>query len=107
VVYGSKWCKKLRLYSRIQGAIDNFNELYGERIVSTIKRQDVEDYWNKQVETKKAPAPPATVDYELSIVGAMINKACEFNKGQTRTKHLETSKSSLNLDQMHVIEFSA
>jgi hypothetical protein len=43
-----KTVKKLSSFRRIKGILSNFNEAFGNRIVSTIKLQDLEEYQEKR-----------------------------------------------------------
>ena len=67
-----KTVKKLASFNRIKGILGNFNEVFGNRIVSTIKLQDLEEYKEKREEEGRAPA---TIDMEISITKTMIIKA--------------------------------
>ncbi len=64
--------KKLASYDRIVLALANFNEVFGDRQVSSIKRVDLEDYQVKRSELGRAPA---TIDMEISIVKTMVTRA--------------------------------
>jgi integrase len=67
-----KSVKKLASYKRVELVLSNFNKVFGNRIVNTIKPVDLEDYQNKREEDGRAPA---TIDMEISIVKTMITKA--------------------------------
>ena len=56
--------KKLASYGRIKGALANFNKVLGDRIVSSLKPLDLEDYQDKREEAGRAPA---TIDMEISL----------------------------------------
>ena len=45
-----KSIKKLASFNRIKGILGNFNEVFGNRIVSSIKLQDLEEYQDKREE---------------------------------------------------------
>jgi len=67
-----KSVKKLSSYDRIRLALRNFNVVFGNMIVNTIKPLDLENYQIQREEEGKAPA---TIDMEISIAKTMINKA--------------------------------
>lgn len=67
-----KAVKKLASYNRVEFALNNFNKVFGHRIVGTIKPIDLEDYQNGREEQGRAPA---TIDMEISIVKTMVTKA--------------------------------
>jgi integrase len=74
--------KKLASFNRIKGILANFNEVYGSRIVSTIKLQDLEEYQDKREEEGRAAA---TIDMEISIVKTMVTKAFDNDIVDGRT----------------------
>jgi integrase len=74
--------KKLASYDRIRQGIANFNREFGERIVSTLKPLDLEDYQEKREEEGKAPA---TIDMEISLVKTMVGKAFDNDLVDGRT----------------------
>jgi integrase len=67
-----KSVKKLASYDRLKYALNNFNHVFGNRIVGTIKAIDLEEYQNKREEEGRAPA---TIDMELSLAKTMVTKA--------------------------------
>ncbi len=77
-----KTVKKLASYRRIQAILKNFNEVFGDRIVSSIKLQDLEEYQEKREEEGKAAA---TIDMELSITKTMVTKAFDNDLVDGRT----------------------
>ncbi len=77
-----KSVKKLASFNRIKGILGNFNEVYGSRIVSSIKLQDLEEY---QEEREGAGRAPATIDMEISIVKTMVTKAFDNDLVDGRT----------------------
>jgi integrase len=77
-----KTVKKFSFFNRIKGILHNFCEVFGSRIVSTIKLQDLEEYQEKREEEGRAPA---TVDMEISIVKTMIIKAFDNDLVDGRT----------------------
>ena len=64
--------KKLASFLRIKIAFRNFNKVLGDRIISTIRPIELEDF---QEDREKQGLAPATIDLEMRIVKAMINKA--------------------------------
>jgi integrase len=74
--------KKLSSFNRIKGILGNFNEVFGNRIVSSIKLQDLEEYQEKREEDGRAPA---TIDMEISIVKTMVTKAFDNDLVDGRT----------------------
>jgi integrase len=67
-----KSVKKLASFLRIKIAFRNFNKVLGDRIISTIRPIELEDF---QEDREKQGLAPATIDLEMRIVKAMINKA--------------------------------
>ena len=74
--------KKLASFNRIKGILGNFNEVFGSRIVSSIKLQDLEEYQDKREEDGRAPA---TIDMEISIAKTMVTKAFDNDLVDGRT----------------------
>ncbi len=74
--------KKLASYKRINQILKVFNEMFGGRIVSTIKPLDLEAYQHKREEEGRAPA---TIDMEISIVKTMVTKAFDNDLVDGRT----------------------
>jgi integrase len=74
--------KKLASFNRIKGILGNFNEVFGGRIVSSIKLQDLEEYQDRREEDGRAPA---TIDMEISITKTMITKAFDNDIVDGRT----------------------
>jgi len=77
-----KSVKKLASYRRIQAIMKNFNEVFGSRIVSSIKLQDLEEYQEKREEEGRAAA---TIDMEISITKTMVTKAFDNDLVDGRT----------------------
>jgi integrase len=77
-----KSIKKLASFNRIKGILGNFNEVFGGRIVSSIKLQDLEEYQDRREEDGRAPA---TIDMEISISKTMITKAFDNDIVDGRT----------------------
>jgi integrase len=85
--------KKLTSYNRIQQGIANFNRVFGERIVSTLKPLDLEEYQDQREEDGRAPA---TVDMEISLVKTMVTNAFDNDLVDGRTvKAFRTVKRKL------------
>jgi integrase len=74
--------KKLASYERIRQGIANFNRVLGDRIVSSLKPLDLEDYQAKREEEGRALA---TIDMEISLVKTMVTKAFDNNLVDGRT----------------------
>jgi len=74
--------KKLSSYIRIKQGIANFNQDFGDRIVSTLKPLDLEIYQEKREEEGRAPA---TIDMEISLVKTMVTKAFDNDLVDGRT----------------------
>jgi integrase len=64
--------KGLASYKSIKIYLNNFNKVYGDRIVGTIKPMDLEEYQTKRNEQG---LKPATIDLEVAIVKTMVTKA--------------------------------
>ncbi|MGD0971267.1 MAG: site-specific integrase [Desulfobaccales bacterium] len=77
-----KTVKKLASYRRIQAILSNFNEVFGNRIVSSIKLQDLEEYQETREEEGRAAA---TIDMEISITKTMVTKAFDNDLVDGRT----------------------
>jgi integrase len=85
--------KKLASYSRIEGALSNFNSVFGNRTVDEVKRTDLENYQEQRLE---AGIAPATVDMELSIAKTMVTRAFDDDKiGGDVLKAFRTVKKKL------------
>jgi integrase len=74
----AEWYKKLAevkalsTYARVEGCLANFNAVYGDRVVTTILPMDLREYQAKRAAEGRKPA---TIDYELSTVKTMVNRA--------------------------------
>lgn len=64
--------KKLASYPRIKCCLTNFNEVFGNRVVGSIKPLDLENY---QESREQQGAALATIDLEVVIAGSMVRKA--------------------------------
>jgi integrase len=74
--------KKLASYRRIQAILKNFNGVFGDCIVSSLKLQDLEEYQEKREEEGRAAA---TIDMEISITKTMVVKAFDNDLVDGRT----------------------
>jgi integrase len=74
--------KKLSSYIRIKQGIANFNRKFGDRIVSSLKPLDLEEY---QEEREGEGRAPATIDMEISLVKTMVTKAFDNDLVDGRT----------------------
>jgi len=64
--------KKLDSYDRIIFALNNFNSVFGNRKIISIKQVDIEDYQERRAEQGRADA---TIDMEIKIAQTMVTKA--------------------------------
>ena len=88
-----KSVQKLASFKRVQGALGNFNLAFGERIVSSLKPMDLENYQDKREEEGRAPA---TIDMEISLAKTMVTKAFDNDLVDGRTvKAFRTVKRKL------------
>ncbi len=74
--------KELSSLRRIKGILQNFNEVFGDCIVSSLKLEDLEKY---QAKRKKDGRAPATIDMEISIVKTMVTKSFDNDLVDGRT----------------------
>ncbi len=74
--------KKLSSYNRIKQGIANFNQVFGSRIVSSLKPLDLEEYQDKREEEGRAAA---TIDMEISLVKTMVTKGFDNDLLDGRT----------------------
>jgi integrase len=77
-----KSVQKLASFKRVKGALGNFNQAFGERIVSSLKPLDLENYQDKREEEGRAPA---TIDMEISLAKTMVTKAFDNDLLDGRT----------------------
>ncbi len=68
--------KTLSSYDRMKCCLGQFNKVFGDQMVNTIKPIDLENYQAQRKEERRADA---TVDMEIRIVKTMIKKA--FDNG--------------------------
>ncbi len=74
--------KQLATHQRVEGCIYNFNKVFGNQIVSTIKPVNLESYQSKREAEGKAPA---TIDMELVLAQAMVTKGFDNDKVDGRS----------------------
>jgi integrase len=67
-----KRVRRLASYDRVVGCLANFNQVFGSRLVSSVKPMDLENY---QENRQEKGAAPATIDMELSVAQTMVTKA--------------------------------
>lgn len=72
-----KSVQKLSSFGRVEDCLKNFNKFLGNRIVNTLKAEDLENY---QDHREKQGAAPATIDMEISVAKTMANKAFDNDK---------------------------
>lgn len=72
-----KQIQNLSSYRRIDIILKNFNQVFKDVSVNTIVLSDLTGYQEKRIEEG---ASPRTVDYEISVVKTMINRAVYDNK---------------------------
>jgi integrase len=77
-----KSVQKLASFKRVKGALANFNRVFGDRVVSSIRPVDLEDYQYQREEEGKAPA---TIDMEICIAKTMVTKAFDNDLVDGRT----------------------
>jgi hypothetical protein len=74
--------KKLASYRRIQAIMKNFNVVFGTRIVSSVKLEEVKKYQEKRATDGRAAA---TIDMEISVVKTMVKEAFKNDMVDERT----------------------
>ena len=77
-----KTVKKLASFNRIKVILSNFNGVFADRIVSSLKLMDLEGYQEKREGEGRAPA---TIDMEISIVKTMVTQAFDNDLVDRRT----------------------
>lgn len=77
-----KSVKELSSFNRIKGILTNFNAVFGNRIVSSIKLEDLEEYQDKRKSEGRAAA---TIDMEIKIVKTMVTKGFDNDLVDGRT----------------------
>jgi integrase len=73
---------KLRTLSRVQWCLDNFNAVFGDLLVSSIKPMDLEEY---QARREGQGMASATIDLEVGYAKTMIRKAWDNDMVDGRT----------------------
>jgi integrase len=74
--------KKLASYERLKRGITKFNHVFGNKIVSSLKPLDLENYQEKRAKDGLAPA---SIDMEISLAKTMIIKAFDNDLVDGRT----------------------
>ena len=69
--------KKLATYERVGICLNNFNKVFGDTKLSDLCLTDLEDY---QIKRKKAGMAKSTIDIEVGIASAMVNRAFDNDK---------------------------
>ena len=83
--------EKLASYKRIKQGVANFNQVFGNRIVSSLKPLDLEEYKDKREEDGRAPA---TVDMEISLVKTMATKTFDNDLVDGRSRYFGRSSAN-------------
>ena len=65
--------KSIKTYSRTETNLKIFNETFGDRIISTVRKADIEEY---QIGRQDKNAL-ATIDMQVATAKAMINEAVD------------------------------
>jgi len=74
--------KRLASKDRLRSLIGNFNKHFGDTVVSKINADRLREY---QDEREAQGAAPRTIDYELSVVQTMLNRARKAGKVAAET----------------------
>ena len=69
--------KKLATYERVEICLNNFNKVFGDTKLSDLCLTDLEDY---QIKRERAGKAKSTIDIEVGIASAMVNKAFDNDK---------------------------
>jgi len=72
-----KSVRKLASFDRYEDALNNFTKAFGTTFLGDIKQTNLEEY---QIERKEQGAADATIDYEIKIAQAAVNKAFDNDK---------------------------
>ena len=64
--------KGLASFKNVRIYLNNFNKVYGDKIVGSIKPMDLEEFQTKR---KKQGLKPASIDLEITLVRTMVTKA--------------------------------
>ncbi len=68
--------KGLGNYPALKSLLKKFSSEFGDRVVNSVKRSELE---NLQMKRQGQGMAPATIDYEINVVKVMVNKA--FSEG--------------------------
>ncbi|MGD8953790.1 MAG: site-specific integrase [Desulfobacterales bacterium] len=69
--------KSLKSFDRIELILANFNTVHGSLLVNDLNLGDLIFYQNKRLGDNRSPR---TVDYELSVIKTMVNRAFNYQK---------------------------
>lgn len=69
--------KKLATYERAEICLNNFNKVFGDTKINDLCLTDLEDY---QIKRERAGKAKSTIDIEVGIASAMVNKAFDNDK---------------------------
>jgi integrase len=69
--------KRLATYERVEICLNNFNKVFGDTKLSDLCLTDLEDY---QIKRDRAGKAKSTIDIEVGIASAMVNKAFDNDK---------------------------
>jgi integrase len=72
-----KSVRKLAAFDRYEDALNNFAKVFGKTFLGDIRQTDLEEY---QIERKEQGVADATVDYEIKVSQAAVNKAFDNDK---------------------------
>jgi integrase len=91
--------KRLKSYDGTKIRLNNFNNVFGDKTVSTIQPVDLENY---QMERKGQGIKNTTIDLELNIVKGMIIKGFDNNmvSGETLKAFRKTKKISVKSERI-------
>jgi integrase len=79
---GLKSVKRLKTYDRVNLCLANFNKVFGNRMVGSVRPTDLEDYQLKRQDEGRAAS---TIDMELIWAKAMVSKAFDNDMASGRT----------------------
>lgn len=77
-----KVVRRLSSLERLEICLANFNEVFGNQLVGTLKPMDLEEYQDKR---EGQGLSPATIDMELTVAGSIIRKAWDNDVVDGRT----------------------
>ncbi|MEA2084575.1 MAG: hypothetical protein U9O82_10125 [Thermodesulfobacteriota bacterium] len=72
-----KSVKRLKSFARVEGALKNFNAVFGQHLVNKIKPEDLENY---QIAREEQGRAPATIDMEVKMAQTVVTKAFDNDK---------------------------